>query len=390
MLHARNGWPDDGEGGEVVAFPRAPVDASRAFGRREKREPFSLVVDLHSEELSARWFRGAATLAALCGIAFFLAPDFKPFIASKVAATSGTEIHNAQLSDLATAGFAAQPKAPSIPKPVGVIGGERDGVQRINGDVAGGLYWSLRGAGASPTIAAEYLKAIATRIDVGEVAPFDRFDFAVVKGPVGQPDRLIYAAIDRAQYSDVQVMQWTANGKTDWFDGNPQERASAGLMAPAGGRITSGFGYRTHPILRFSRFHAGIDFGAGWGSPIVAAADGQVVGASWAGGYGRQVRIVHDGGLMTTYSHMSAMVAQPGTQVRQGQVIGYVGSSGLSTGPHVHFEVRVNGRAINPLSARLVSRPVFEGPQLAAFNAKLKQVTSIPMTPKKPPVDAAS
>ena len=93
---------------------------------------------------------------------------------------------------------------------------------------------------------------------------------------------------------------------------------------------------------------------------------------------------------MTTYSHMSAMVAQPGTQVRQGQVIGYVGSSGLSTGPHVHFEVRVNGRAINPLSARLVSRPVFEGPQLAAFKAKLKQVTSIPMTPKKPPVDAAS
>ncbi len=161
-------------------------------------------------------------------------------------------------------------------------------------------------------------------------------------------------------------------------------------MAPAGGRITSGFGYRVHPILRFSRFHAGIDFGAGWGSPIVAAADGQVVGASWAGGYGRQVRIVHDGGIMTTYSHMSAMVAQPGTQVRQGQVIGYVGSSGLSTGPHVHFEVRVNGRAINPLSARLVSRPVFEGPQLAAFKAKLKQVTSIPMTPKKPPVDAPS
>ncbi len=83
------GWPDDGEGGEVVAFPRAAVDASRAFGRREKREPFSLIVDLHSEELGARWFRGAATLAALCGVAFFLAPDFKPFIASKVAATSG-------------------------------------------------------------------------------------------------------------------------------------------------------------------------------------------------------------------------------------------------------------------------------------------------------------
>ena len=109
MLHARNNWPDDGEGGEVVAFPRAAIDASRAFGRREKREPFRFIVDLHSEELGARWFRGAATLAALCGIAFFLAPDFKPFIASKVVATSGAEIHNAQLSDLATAGFTPSP-----------------------------------------------------------------------------------------------------------------------------------------------------------------------------------------------------------------------------------------------------------------------------------------
>ena len=102
-------------------------------------------------------------------------------------------------------------------------------------------------------------------------------------------------------------------------------------------------------------------------------------------GAGLVARIVHDGGIMTTYSHMSAMVAQPGTLIRQGQVIGYVGSSGLSTGPHMHFEVRVNGRPINPLTARLVSRPVFDGAQLAAFKARLKQVTSIPMTLKSPP-----
>jgi len=109
-----------------------------------------------------------------------------------------------------------------------------------------------------------------------------------------------------------------------------------------------------------------------------------VIGAGWTGGYGRQVRIVHEGGLMTTYSHMSAMVAQPGTAVRQGQVIGYVGSSGLSTGPHLHFEVRAGGRPINPLTARLVSGPVFEGAQLAAFKAKLKDIRSIPMKPQRP------
>lgn len=378
MLQARERWRDEGDGAEIVAFPRASAVEQREFGRRAARKPLCLVVDLHSEEIGWRWFRGAATLAVLSGAALFLAPGFEPFIATKVASTPSAPIRNAQLSDLAMPG-AAKPEAPSIPKPVGIQSGERNGVKRVRGDVAGGLYWSLRGAGASPQIAADYLKAIASRIDVGEVAPYDRFDFAVVKGETGTPDRLIFAALDRAQYSDVQVLKWTSNGQTGWFDGNAEQKASAGLMAPVAGRITSGFGNRVHPILRYSRFHAGIDFGAAWGSPIVAAADGQIVGAGWAGGYGRQVRIVHDGGIMTTYSHMSAAVAQAGSTVRQGQVIGYVGSSGLSTGPHLHFEVRVGGRPVNPLTARLVSRPVFEGPQLAAFKARLKQVTSIPL-----------
>jgi murein DD-endopeptidase MepM/ murein hydrolase activator NlpD len=124
---------------------------------------------------------------------------------------------------------------------------------------------------------------------------------------------------------------------------------------PANGPITSYFGNRYHPILHFTRFHAGLDFGAAWGSPIVAAADGQVVAAGWAGGYGREVRIAHGGGLTTIYGHMSGIVASPGSFVRAGQLIGYVGSSGLSTGPHLHYEVRQNGVAVNPLGVRFVA-----------------------------------
>lgn len=383
MLQARERWMDEGATAEVVAFPVSTPE----FGRRAQKPPFRLVVDLHAEEIGPTWFRGAATLAALCSAAIFLVPSYRP--SHPAPSKKPQVVHNVALSELATPEAPVEDPSTALPKPVGVQAGTSGNVKRISGDVTNGLYWSLRAAGASPQIAADYLKAIATRIDVGEVAPFDRFDFAVAKGVPGEPDRLIYAGLDRAQYEDVKLLRWNLGGRSDWFDGSTAPRVSSGLMAPVAGRITSGFGYRYHPILRYARLHAGIDFGAAWGSPIAAAADGQVVGAGWAGGYGRQVRIAHSGGIVTTYSHMSGIAAEPGTIVKQGQVIGYVGSTGLSTGPHLHFEVRIGGQPVNPLTARLVSRTAFEGPQLTAFKARMKELLAIPMA-KVPASGAAA
>lgn len=379
MLHSRQDWADSAESAEVIAFP-ARLGIAGDFGKRPPKEPFRLIVDLHAEEIGARWFRGAATLAALCSTAIFLAPSFHQYvpIPEKPPAT----IHNASLSELALPNATIEDPATSLPKPVGVQTGVWANITRISGDVSGGLYFSLRAAGASPALATEFLKAVSTRIDVGEVAPFDRFDLAMIKGAAGQQDRLVYVGLDRAMNDDVKLLKWSAAGRSQWFDGADAPQVSSGLMAPVAGRITSGFGNRFHPILRFNRFHGGIDFGAPLGTPIAAAADGQVVGAGYSGGYGRQVRIAHAGGFLTTYSHMSAITAQHGATVRQGQVIGYVGSSGLSTGPHLHFEVRIGGQAVNPLTARLISRPAFQGPQLAAFKARLKQLTSIKMKPQ--------
>jgi len=258
---------------------------------------------------------------------------------------------------------------------------------RIRGRVGDGLYWALRASGVSPQAAGEYLRAIGAQIDVGDaIGPNDRFDLIVANRRTAtgesQEGPLLYAAIERQAGANVRLMKWTLNGRTDWVDANGAGQQVATTVWPVAGRITSGFGLRVHPILRFARMHRGIDFGAGYGAPIVAAADGQVTLSGWSGGYGRQVRISHGGGIVTTYSHMSRLVADSGSFVRQGQLIGYVGSSGLSTGPHLHYEVYRNGTAVNPLSVRLGSRALLEGPDLERFKVHLATLMAIG-TPKE-------
>jgi len=119
-------------------------------------------------------------------------------------------------------------------------------------------------------------------------------------------------------------------------------------MPVAARGLTSGFGIRQHPILGTLRAHNGVDLAATYGSPIVATANGVVGTAGWSGGYGLLVSLDHGSGLQTRYGHMSRVNVAPGQQVHKGDVIGYVGSTGMSTGPHLHYEIRINGQAINP------------------------------------------
>ncbi|MDQ7850131.1 MAG: peptidoglycan DD-metalloendopeptidase family protein [Armatimonadota bacterium] len=119
---------------------------------------------------------------------------------------------------------------------------------------------------------------------------------------------------------------------------------------PARGTFTSGFGVRVHPIFRIRRMHSGVDIAAPHGAPVAAAWDGTVLYAGWFGGYGKIVIIDHGEGISTLYAHLSAILAPPGARVRQGEVVGRVGSTGFSTGPHVHFEIRVNGTPVNPVA----------------------------------------
>ena len=146
-----------------------------------------------------------------------------------------------------------------------------------------------------------------------------------------------------------------------------------------GAHITSLFGMRKHPILGYTRAHQGIDFGAGTGTPILAAGDGVVAQAGPWGGYGNWLRLRHSGGWDTGYGHISrfARGIRPGVRVRQGQVVAYVGATGLATGPHLHYEIWKTGQRVNPLSAKVPQGTVLAGGELNRFRLEKARIDGL-------------
>lgn len=252
--------------------------------------------------------------------------------------------------------------------------------QKFSGRAGGDLFWSLRAAGVPARAARDFVEAVSRRVNLREIAASDRFELVIdhIRDASGQSRAgpLLYAALNRPGGRSVTLVRWTVDGHTDLYEPDKPIQRDQGLSRPVDGRVSSTFGNRVHPILRFARFHSGIDFRAAWGTPVLAAADGIVSAAGWAGGYGRQVRVAHVNGVATSYSHLSGMAVAPGTRVRRGDVIGFVGSTGLSTGPHLHFEVRRHGRPVDPLAFDFAPPPM-SPLELAALRARASQLRSV-------------
>ncbi len=169
----------------------------------------------------------------------------------------------------------------------------------------------------------------------------------------------------------------TSKGTIDYFNEKGESVRKALMKTPLdGARLSSRFGNRKHPILGYTRLHAGVDFAAPTGTPIYAAGDGTVDVARTNGGYGKYIRIRHNGTYATAYAHLNgyARGVRQGKRVRQGQVIGYVGSTGRSTGPHLHYEIHRDGKPINPLGLKLPSGEKLAGDRLAAFQVMRSDV----------------
>lgn len=202
---------------------------------------------------------------------------------------------------------------------------------------------------------------------------------------------LLYVALKLGGTTRELFRFRTDDGSVEFFDpdGETGKRFLNRRPVQGGGRLASRFGYRVHPIFHTRKLHTGVDLAAPRGTPIYAAGDGVVEKAGWSSGYGQFTLIKHNNGYETGYGHQSKIIVKAGTRVRQGQLIGYVGSTGNSTGPHLHFEIRINGRFVDPLSVKLPRDRSLSAQYDASFKQTMAQIRDL-MGRDATPVTVAS
>ena len=187
--------------------------------------------------------------------------------------------------------------------------------------------------------------------------------------PVHNGD-VIFATLELSGKRHVIYRHTLADGSVDYFDEKGQSARKALMRTPIdGARLSSGFGKRKHPVLGYNKMHKGLDFAAPRGTPIYAAGSGTVQHAGHKGAYGNFVLIRHNADYSTAYAHMKRVNTAKGRRVKQGQIIGYVGTTGRSTGPHLHYEIRRSGRQVNPLRVKMPSGRKLKGKELEIFQA---------------------
>ena len=252
----------------------------------------------------------------------------------------------------------------------------------VTAEVRSSLHAAAIGAGVPAAVLAEVVRVFSWDVDYQrETRAGDRITVLFERerlpgGAVVGAGDVHYARLDIGG-RELEAFRYVRDGEPEFFTRDGDSLRKFLLRTPVdGARMSSGFGMRRHPILGYNRMHRGVDFAAPTGTPIYAAGDGRIVRVGRLGGYGNYVRIEHGGGYATAYAHLSRFAAgmRSGRRVEQGEVIGYVGSTGRSTGPHLHFEVLKRGQQVDPLEVARPPAESLKGEALAAFRREIRTV----------------
>jgi len=253
------------------------------------------------------------------------------------------------------------------------------------GKMEGSLYEAALKAGADSRTISEAVKLFSKKLDFArDIQPDDEFKLVFDRkvteaGRTVETGDLLYAEVG-AKGQTTRFYRFERNGKAEFFDEFGKNIAGFLLRTPVdAARVTSGFGARRHPVLGYTRMHQGIDFGAPTGTPVYAAGDGVVEQVRRAGGYGNWLQIRHSDGWSTGYAHLSRYAGglRVGQRVSQGQVVAYVGTTGMSTGAHLHYEVIKSGHKIDPKGAKVPQGTVLAGRELDSFRAQKAQIETV-------------
>jgi murein DD-endopeptidase MepM/ murein hydrolase activator NlpD len=265
-------------------------------------------------------------------------------------------------------------------------------------DVYDGIYRAAYSYGMSKKMTQQLIHLLASDVDFqSRLSPSDRIEVLFSQpeddDSASDDSELLYVSATIGGMTRNLYRFQLQDGTFDYFDqdGSSAEQFLLRNPLPAG-HFRSGFGARRHPILGYVRMHTGVDWAAPVGTPIIAAGNGVIEKAGWAGGYGKQIMIRHANGYETSYNHQSAFAKgmAPGVRVRQGQVIGYLGQTGLATGPHLHYELIVNGTKVDPMRVRLPQGRVLKGDDLVAFKRERERIDDLLKQQDADPLKVAS
>ena len=275
--------------------------------------------------------------------------------------------------------------ADEVQKPIEMV------ATRTQGTINSSLYVAAVDAGMPVAVLMEMIRAFSFDVDFQrEIQKGNTFEILfdrayTTDGELVREGPLRYAALTLGSKTLELYRFELADGRVDYFDSEGQSVRKALMRTPIdGARLSSTYGMREHPILGYSTMHRGVDFAASSGTPIMAAGDGVIEKSRRNGGYGKYVRIRHNSSYSTAYAHLSAYGPgiKEGQRVNQGDIIGYVGTTGRSTGPHLHYEVLLDGTQINPLSVKLPTGEKLEGAELVRFQksreAVIAELNSLP------------